>query len=124
MVRYHRQDIHGLEIIGVDPGSPAEHVGLKTPVDMTTLGATGQTAGYMLGPLGSLVSPLLARTGQLGDSGDLLVAVDDKRVSSAGELQRVLGGLEPGDTIWLTVMRISRDGAPKTEKLPVVLTGG
>lgn len=121
MVRYHRQDIHGLEIVGVDAGSPAEHAGLKTPTDMTTIGATGETAGFMLGPLGNLMSPLLAHTGQLGEGGDMLVAVDEQRVSSPDELYRALERLQPGDTVWFTVMRIMRSGAPKTERIPVVL---
>jgi S1-C subfamily serine protease len=121
MVRFHRQDVHGLEIVGVDANSPAERAGIRTPTDMTTIGATGETAGYMLGPLGNLVAPLLQRTGQLGDAGDLLVAVDDRRVSSPDELYRALERLSPGDTIWLTVMRITPKGAPTTQRIPVVL---
>jgi hypothetical protein len=121
LVRFQKQDVHGLEIIGIDAGSPAEHAGLHTPTDMTTIGATSETAGFMLGPLGNLISPLLAHTGQLGEGGDMLVAVDEQRVSNPDELYQALERLQPGDTVWLTVMRITRSGAPKTERIPVVL---
>lgn len=119
--RYHRQEIHGLRIVSVDPGSPAERAGLKASTNMTAVGATGKTAGYFLGPVGLLVDPLLARSGQLGRGGDMVVAVDDHRVSSAKELSADLERLKPGDTIWLTVLRIARDGEAHTEKIRVVL---
>jgi len=121
LVRFQKQDVHGLEIVSIDAGSPAEHAGLRTPTDMTTIGATSETAGFMLGPLGNLISPLLAHTGQLGEGGDMLVAVDEQRVSNPDELYQALERLQPGDTVWLTVMRITRNGAPKTERIPVVL---
>jgi len=121
LVRFQKQDVHGLEIVSIDAGSPAEHAGLHTPTDMTTIGATGETAGFMLGPLGNLISPLLAHTGQLGEGGDMLVAVDEQRVSNPDQLYQALERLQPGDTVWLTVMRITRSGAPKTERIPVVL---
>lgn len=121
LVRFHRQEIRGLEIIGVDKGSPAERAGLTAPTGMTTVGATGETAGFFLGPVGLLVSPLLARSGQLGATGDMIVAVDDQRVSIAGEMNRVLARLAPGDTVWFTLMRITPDGKVKNEKISIVL---
>ncbi|HTW89339.1 MAG TPA: PDZ domain-containing protein [Candidatus Binataceae bacterium] len=121
LVRFHRQEIHGLEIIGVDKGSPADHAGLTAPTGMTTVGATGETAAFFLGPVGELMSPLLAHSGQLGATGDMIVAVDDQRVSVSAELNRVLARLAPGETVWFTLMRITPDGKVKNEKIPIVL---
>jgi PDZ domain len=121
LVRFHRQEIRGLEIIEVDKGSPAERAGLTAPAGMTTVGATGQTAGFFLGPVGLLMSPLLARSGQLGATGDMIVAVDDQRVRAGADMNRALAQLAPGDTVWFTLMRIRPDGKVKNEKVPVVL---
>jgi hypothetical protein len=121
LVRFHRQEIHGLEIIGVDKGSPADRAGLTAPTGMTTVGATGETAAFFLGPIGVLMSPLLAHSGQLGATGDMIVAVDDQRVSLGAEMNRVLARLAPGETVWFTLMRITPDGKVKNEKISVVL---
>jgi hypothetical protein len=121
LVRFHREEIRGLEIIGVDKGSPAERAGLTAPSGMTAVGATGETAGFFLGPVGLLLSPLLARSGQLGATGDMIVAVDDQRVSLAGQMNRVLARRAPGETVWFTLMRITSDGKVKNEKIPIVL---
>ncbi len=108
-------------MVSVDPGSPAQRAGLTAPEGMTTVGATSVTAGYLLGPVGLLVSPLLRKTGQLGVTGDMIVAIDDHRVSLASAMNRVLARRSPGETIWLTLMRITKDGQAKNEKIPVVL---
>ncbi|HUY19016.1 MAG TPA: PDZ domain-containing protein [Candidatus Binataceae bacterium] len=121
LVRFHREEIHGLEIIEVDKDSPAARAGLTPPSGMTTVGATGQTAGFFLGPVGLLLSPLLARSGQLGATGDMIVAVDDHRVSLASQMNRVLARRAPGETVWFTLMRITSDGKVKNEKIPIVL---
>lgn len=121
LVRFHRQEIYGLEIIGVDKGSPADRAGLTAPTGMTTVGATGATAAFFLGPVGELVSPLLAHSGQLGATGDMIVAIDDQRVSVGSEMNRVLARLAPGETVWFTLMRITPDGKVKNEKIPIVL---
>lgn len=121
LVRFHRQEIRGLEIIGVDKGSPADRAGLTAPTGMTTVGATGETAAFFLGPVGELMSPLLAHSGQLGATGDMIVAVDDQRVSVGAEMNRVLARLAPGETVWFTLMRITPDGKVKNEKISIVL---
>jgi hypothetical protein len=121
LVRFKKQEIRGLEIVAVDKNSPAERAGFAAPAGMTTVGATGQTASFFLGPMGELVSPLLARSGQLGVAGDMIVAVDDQRVTDAAGMNGALAHAGPGDTVWFTLMRITREGKVKNEKIPVVL---
>src|SRR5258708_33817710 len=96
---------HGLEVVSVDPNSPAATAGLQGATGMTAAGAAGTTAGTMLGPLSLLVTPLLAKGGALGTSGDLVVAVDDRRVRSQSDLDYPMGRLKPGATMYLTVSR-------------------
>jgi PDZ domain len=113
--------IDGLEIVNVDPNSPAERAGLKGRGGMTRLGASGATAGALMAPLDIALMPLLTKTGQLGQPGDLIVAIDDRRVAGEVDLETALGHSKPGDTVYLTVVRPASRGAPKTIKIPVKL---
>ena len=74
----------------------------------STIGASGATAGELLGPLDAALKPLLAKSGQLGEDGDLIVAIDDHRVTSDSDLPDHLGRLHPGDIIYLSVLRLPK----------------
>jgi PDZ domain len=115
------QHVNGLEVMDVDANSPASRAGLKGRTPMTTIGASGATAGELLGPLDAALRPLLAKSGQLGEDGDLIVAIDDHRVTGDSDLPDHLARLHPGDIIYLTVLRQQRGGSYKTVKLPVTL---
>ena len=115
------RDVQGLEIVSIDPGSPAERAGLRGRGTMTKLGASGATAAALMAPLDIALMPLLKKTGQLGQTGDLIVAIDDRRVSSEADLQAALAESKPGDMIYLTIVRLGNNGARKTVKLPVKL---
>lgn len=116
------QQVGGLEVMEVDADSPASRAGLKARTPMTTVGASGATAGELLGPLDAALRPLLAKSGQLGEDGDLIVAIDDHRVTADSDLPDRLARLRPGDIIYLTVLRQQRGGSYKTVKLPVTLS--
>ncbi len=115
------QKVGGLEVMDVDEDSPASRAGLRARTPMTTVGASGATTGELLGPLDAALRPLLAKTGQLGKDGDLIVAIDDHRVTSDSDLPDHLARLHPGDIIYLTVLRQQRGGTYKAVKLPVTL---
>ncbi|MGO9450195.1 MAG: PDZ domain-containing protein [Candidatus Binataceae bacterium] len=110
---------HGLEILKIDPNSPAWAAGLRAQSGPTALGAAGVTAGTLLGPLDVVVNGLLNKAGSLGTGGDLIVAVDDKRVRSQDDLQDEIAQLKPGDTMYLTVIRPMTGGQHKTMKIAV-----
>ncbi|HVC45300.1 MAG TPA: PDZ domain-containing protein [Candidatus Binataceae bacterium] len=116
--------ITGLEVVSVDPGSPAQHAGLLGRTQMTSVGASGATAGALIPPLDLLMMPLLKKAGSLGKTGDLIVAVDDRRVTNDLDLQDELAALKPGDIIYLTIERAAANGTKRTLKLPVKLTDG
>jgi len=120
---YDGQEEHGLEIVTIDPDSPAEHAGLKGRGSVTPIGAAGVTAGALLGPLSMAVLPLLHKSGQLGKDGDLIVAVDDRRVHGEFDFRDELAKLKIGDTIYLTVIRSTDQGGHQTLKIPVKVGG-
>jgi hypothetical protein len=115
------KEVHGLEVVGVDPNSPAEAGGLHARGPLTKLGASGATAVALMAPLDLIVMPLLKKAGKLGADGDLIIAIDDNRVEAEDDLKTTLQTLRPGDVIYLTVVRPHLDGMHETLKVPVKL---
>jgi hypothetical protein len=113
--------VQGLEVVSVDDGSPAAQAGLKGRGQMTSVGETGATASNLMAPLNLIVMPLLAKSGSLGSSGDLIVAIDDKRIDKADALRDALDSDKPGDIIYLTIVRAGSGSQKNTIKLPVKL---
>lgn len=113
--------ITGLEVVSVDSGGPAARAGLHGRTKMSSLGETGATAGALLPPLDIVMMPLLKRAGSLGHGGDLIIAIDGKRVRDNLDLQTALASLKPGDTIYFTILRTMPDHSQKTLQLPVKL---
>ncbi len=109
---------HGLEVMTIDPNSPAAQAGLQPRSDLTAIGAAVSTLSGIL-PGGSIIaSSALGRTGAMGHGGDLIVAVDDRRIRDQNDLQTAMARLKPGDTMYLTVIR--PDGnSHKTIKIAV-----
>jgi S1-C subfamily serine protease len=113
--------VNGLEVVSVDHNSPAATAGLHGRGKMTSVGESGATVGALMPPLNLLVMPLLKKTGSLGEGGDLIVAIDDRRVANDLDLQSELESLKPGDTIYLTIVRSTKDGSQQKLKLPIKL---
>lgn len=113
--------VNGLEVVSVDPGSPAAAAGLLGRTKMTSVGETGATASSLIAPLNLFVMPLLKKSGSLGRGGDLIVAIDDHRVTNDFDLEAELSSLKPGDLIYLTIVRAQADGSQKTLKVPIKL---
>jgi hypothetical protein len=113
--------VNGLEVVSVDHDSPAANAGLHGRGKMTSVGESGATVGALMPPLNLLVMPLLKKTGSLGEGGDLIVAIDDRRVANDLDLQSELESLKPGDTIYLTIVRSTKDGSQQKLKLPIKL---
>ena len=108
----------GLQIVTIDPGGPAEKAGLQAQSGMTAMGAAVATLSGIL-PGGTLIAnKALSSTGSMGQAGDLIVAIDDNRVRSQGDLDAAMAQLKPGDTAYLTVIRPYGSGH-KTLKVPV-----
>ncbi len=113
--------VSGLEVVSVDRNSPAAIAGLHGRGKMTSVGESGATVGALMAPLNLFVMPLLKKTGSLGEGGDLIVAIDDRRVANDFDLQSELESLKPGHTIYLTIVRSTKDGPQQTLKVPIKL---
>jgi len=98
---------YGFEVVSVDPNSPAARAGLigrRGSTPWGDLGALGSV--LLLGPVALISVPLLRNAGALGMPGDVIVAVDDVRVRTEEEILHALGHLKPGDTTYITVIRL------------------
>lgn len=96
---------HGLEVLTIDPNSPAAQAGLHAKSGVSAVGAAVTTLSSFL-PGGSiLANKALESSGAVGQDGDLIVAVDDKRVRDQSDLESAMSRLKPGDTMYLTVIR-------------------
>ena len=113
--------VAGLEVVSVDRSSPAALAGLRGRTKMTSMGESGATVGSLMPPLDLFMMPLLKKTGSLGQGGDLIVAIDDRRVINDFDLQSQLESLKPGDLIYLTIVRAANDGSHSTLKVPIKL---
>ncbi len=116
---YKGAEEHGLEVLKVDPNSPAWAAGVQAPSSASALGATGATLGDLIPIVGTVVESALSKHGDLGLSGDLIVAVDDNRVRTEQELDDEIAKLKPGDTMYLTVLRQLPGGGHATKKIAV-----
>ena len=108
---------HGFEVMNVYPGSPAARAGLQARTPSTPMGDLGALGSILFLPVSVITMPLLRRSGALGQFGDLIVAVDDQRVRSKGELLTALGHLKPGDTTYFTVIRPIPGGSHQTMRI-------
>jgi hypothetical protein len=111
----------GLQIVKVDPNSPAWAAGLRGPQPATAVGASGVTLGTLIPFANPLINHFLEKSGSLGLDGDLIVAVDDQRVRTQDDLEEKMAQMKPGDTMYLTVIRPMPGGEHKTLKIPVKL---
>jgi len=102
---YNGGEEHGLEVLTIDPNSPAAHAGLQARSGMSAVGAALSTLTGIV-PGGSLLAnKALATSGAMGQGGDLIVAVDGNRVRDQSDLENAMSQLKPGDTMYLTVIR-------------------
>ena len=102
---YNGGEEHGLEVLTIDPNSPASQAGLQARSGMSGVGAAVTTLTGIL-PFGAaLTNKALATSGAMGQGGDLIVAVDGNRVRDQTDLENAMSRLKPGDTMYLTVIR-------------------
>lgn len=110
---------HGLEVMTVDPNSPAAAAGVKGSTGSNAIGASASTLGALIPFAGTLITSQLEKRGDMGMSGDLIVAIDDQRVRTQQDLDDAMANLKPGDTMYLTVIRPGPEGSHTTQKLAV-----
>jgi hypothetical protein len=116
---FYGKEEDGLEVMTVDPNSPAAKAGLHGAGAEGGAAAALQTLGGLLGPAQMLVMPF-TKHAEMAAQGDMIVAVDDHRVRTQQEFQDRLAQMKPGDTTYITVLRpMPNGGGHQTLKLAV-----
>ena len=110
-------EIHGFEVVNVWPNSPAERAGIQARKPSTPLGDLETIGSLIAFPVALFTVPRLRRSGALGVAGDIIVAVNDRRVRTERELRRELDSLRAGDTVYLTVIRAIVGGGHQTLRI-------
>lgn len=98
----------GLLVLAVTTGGPADKAGVKPyrHAARTTLEAVS-VAGAFFFPPAMLLVPVLEST-QIGDSYDMIVGVDGFRVTSALDFEDCMRDVQPGEIVYLSVVRNGR----------------
>jgi len=110
-------EMHGFEVLSVAPNSPAGHAGLQARKPATALGNLAALGSVLAFPVGLFTVPRLRRSGALGMPGDLIVAVDDRRVRTEDEFMAAINPLRAGDTVYVTVIRPIVGGSHQTLRI-------
>lgn len=100
--------VDGALVSAVRPDSVAARTGVRGPrhVLHCALDAAIVAAGFFLPPL--FVALPMVDEAEIGESQDLIIAVDGDRIRNAYDLDAHLRGLGPRDLIYLTVLRQQR----------------
>jgi len=98
------KQIEGLEIVDIASGSPAASAGLhgsrQTARNILKVAAMGAA---MIFPPAMLALPIVAVM-PLGETPDLIIAVDASRVTNIGEFEDQIRDVEPGEIVYLTIL--------------------
>jgi PDZ domain len=99
------EDTTGLLITSVASGSPASKAGLHAHTDTARNVLEGAAvAGALVFPPAVLLAPIIASV-PLGESYDLIIAVDGWRVMNVMEFEDRLRDVQPGEIVYLSVIR-------------------
>jgi S1-C subfamily serine protease len=104
----------GVRISQVIEGSPAHQAGLKGEATLSWKQAV--TGLLALSPAALLVSPFISDSDH-GGSGDLILAVDGKRVHNQEEFEQEMRRFRPGDVVYFSILR----GGSGLRQVPVHL---
>ena len=102
----HALTIRGVEVETVFPGSPAAQAGLRPARELTAREkAVAMTAGFLTLTPAAAAAPSLVRFGGGIPHGDIILAVNGRRVSGQEEFQNEILRVRPRATAYFTVHR-------------------
>ncbi len=98
----------GVRVVEVSPTSPAAQAGLRSQqVMVQTVLTSALVVGSIAFPPAVMVLMVVSASG-IGDSHDLIIAVDGQRTRNIVEFEDAVGRAEPGESVYLVIARASR----------------
>lgn len=114
------QQLSGVEIHRVSPGGPSAAAGIRgRRVAVRTALTVALAAGSLFFPPAMMGAIALQRSG-LGESHDLIMAVDGQRTRNLDDFRRAIGEAEAGQIVYLTVVSAGERNQVRVE-LPAEL---
>ena len=100
--------VTGIKVITVDPGGPAAIAGLQSEriIARTALTAVLAVGGLFVPP--AMIVAILVSQSDVGESHDLIIAVDGERTRNIADLQDALSRADDGEIVYLIVVRKGR----------------
>jgi S1-C subfamily serine protease len=97
--------VGGIKIISVNPDGPAAIAGLQSEhtAVRTALTATLAAGGMFFPP--AMFGAILMGQSDVGESHDLIIAVDGERTRDIADLQDALDRADDGETVYLVILR-------------------
>jgi S1-C subfamily serine protease len=93
-----------IEIYQVLPDSPRAAAGLQGRRAAVQVALVALTVGGLFFPPAAILGAMVMKQSGIGQSDELIVAVDAQRTRNVGELESALSQAEPGETVYLTVV--------------------
>ena len=99
------REVDGLLVVALQPGSPAERAGVQAGHRQAHDVLEGAAvAASLVFPPAVLAVPVI-ETMQVGENYDLIIGVDGNRVSNFMDFQDQLRDAQPGETVYLNILR-------------------
>ena len=97
--------VTGIKVISVDPGGPAAIAGLQSErMIVRTVLTAALAVGGLVFPPALFVATLISQN-DVGESHDLIIAVDGERTRNIADLQDALSRADDGEIVYLVVVR-------------------
>jgi S1-C subfamily serine protease len=94
----------GIEIYQVVPDSPGAAAGLQGRRAAVQVAQVALTVGVLFFPPAVMLGAIVMQQSGIGQSRDLIIAVDAQRTRNVCELENALSQTEPGETVYLTIV--------------------
>lgn len=113
------EKVCGLAVLDVHQGSPADKAGIKRYTALThdLLDGASVAAALVFPP--AIIAVAVIDESGIGESFDLVIGVDGRRVRHILDFQDLTSNVRPGDTVYLTIVR-----AGKRMQVPVQVPSG